>query len=282
MEQQTPKGKVLVWLMAILVAGVLVLSLVRGLPKQGVEFIAMPLVGVAFCLASSIYLAGHRAAFLFLGVTVVLSWVAEELGVRTGFIFGEYSYTSLLGPKLGSVPLVIPLYWFMIVYISYILANLMSEGTPVASPRLTPVRILLRALLTGLLATNYDLSFDPYMSQVVKAWIWAPTNPNSSFFGVPFHNFYGWLVTAFLIVALIRFGRSRMKELASLGPLTAFTTLAPVLFYASWWIAHWRDGYPPQVRVVAFISLGIPVVAAFLRWWSHTRDEQAIAVGLET
>lgn len=282
MEQQTLKGRMLVWLMAAIVAGILVFSLATGLPKQGVEFIVMPLVGVAFCLASAIYLAGQRAAFLFLGVTVVLSWIAEELGVRTGFIFGDYYYTPLLGPKLGSVPLVIPLYWFMIVYISYILANLMSEGTPVASPRLTPVRILLRSLLTGLLATNYDLSFDPYMSQVVKAWIWEHPNPNSSFFNVPFHNFYGWLVTAFLIVALIRFGRSRMKELPSLGPLTAFTTLAPVLFYTSWWIAHWKDGYPPQVRVVAFISLGIPAVAAFLRWWSHTRDEQAIAVGLET
>ena len=35
----------------------------------------------------------------------------EEIGVRTGFIFGAYHYSDQLGPKIGHVPLLIPLTW---------------------------------------------------------------------------------------------------------------------------------------------------------------------------
>ncbi|MEI9965945.1 MAG: carotenoid biosynthesis protein [Caulobacteraceae bacterium] len=47
---------------------------------------------------------------------MVISFIMEEAGVRTGLVFGHYHYSDLLGHRLGHVPLLIPLGWFMMVY----------------------------------------------------------------------------------------------------------------------------------------------------------------------
>jgi putative membrane protein len=44
-----------------------------------------------------------------------LAWLAEFIGSHTGLPFGRYSYTDLLQPQLGDVPLLIPLAWLMLL-----------------------------------------------------------------------------------------------------------------------------------------------------------------------
>jgi putative membrane protein len=43
----------------------------------------------------------------FFGIAFVVSWCMESLSIATGFPFGHYHYTDKLGPKLGTVPLLI-------------------------------------------------------------------------------------------------------------------------------------------------------------------------------
>ena len=76
---------------------------------------------------------GLRLTLAFFAITTVTSWIFEEAGVVTGLIFGPYHYTSSLGPWLGSVPVLIPLAWFMLVYPSYVVANLIGHGWPVGT-----------------------------------------------------------------------------------------------------------------------------------------------------
>ena len=71
-------------------------------------------------------LDGHT--LLFFGITVAVSWSYEHVGVETGLIDGAYHYTDALGLKLGLVPIIIPIAWFMMIYPSYILANLIGSG----------------------------------------------------------------------------------------------------------------------------------------------------------
>ena len=59
---------------------------------------------------------GVRLTLAFVAITTVTSWIFEEIGVATGLVYGPYHYTSTLGPWLGSVPVLIPLAWFMLVY----------------------------------------------------------------------------------------------------------------------------------------------------------------------
>ncbi len=43
--------------------------------------------------------------------------------VRTGLVFGAYHYSDMLGIKLGHVPVLIPLGWFMMIYPSRVVAK---------------------------------------------------------------------------------------------------------------------------------------------------------------
>jgi putative membrane protein len=46
---------------------------------------------------------------------------------------------------------------------------------------------------------SWDLSFDPIFSTINHAWIWPD---GGSYFGVPFSNFLGWLLTTFVFLQL--------------------------------------------------------------------------------
>jgi hypothetical protein len=103
---------------------------------------------------------GVRLTLAFFAITTVTSWIFEEIGVVTGLVYGPYHYTSTLGPVLGSVPVLIPLAWFMLVYPSYVLANLAGHGWPVGTPggRRHLVRL---AFIGAVVMTAWDLVVDP-------------------------------------------------------------------------------------------------------------------------
>jgi len=98
----------------------------------------------------------------------------------TGFPFGAYAYTNLLGNKiLGYVPYSIPLSWFYMGFASYLLACLIVK-------RLGWRRATLWSLLLGgYFLTVWDLSLDPAMaseSLPIHFWIWYKPGP---YFGMP-------------------------------------------------------------------------------------------------
>jgi Carotenoid biosynthesis protein len=149
---------------------------------------------------ASTTLGVRRTAALF-AVAASASWIFEELGVTTGLLYGPYHYTAALGPWLGSVPVLIPLGWCIVMYPSYLAANLMVDGGPVAA-RGTLTHLLGVAFLGALVMTAWDLLADPILSgQTVRAWVWERGGP---YFGVPTQNFLGWFVTAFVISVLYR------------------------------------------------------------------------------
>ena len=144
---------------------------------------------------------GVRLTLAFFVITTVTSWIFEEIGVVTGLVYGPYHYTSTLGPWLGSVPVLIPLAWFMLIYPSYVVANLIADAWPVGTPggRGHLVRL---ALVGALLMTAWDLVVDPILSgPTVGAWVWERGGP---YYGVPVQNFLGWIVTAFTVYLLYR------------------------------------------------------------------------------
>src|SRR5687767_6054568 len=71
--------------------------------------VAASLAQSGACLWSCRTLLGVRTAWMFAGLGAVLGWLAEEAGSTMGWFFGDYTYTEVLGPRLGHVPIVIPL-----------------------------------------------------------------------------------------------------------------------------------------------------------------------------
>ena len=154
-----------------------------------------------FCLWSATGALGPRLTFAFFAITAVTSWIFEEVGVVTGLIYGPYHYTGTLGPWLGSVPILIPLAWFMLVYPTYIVVNLLVDRWPVGTPggRAHLVRL---ALVGALVMAGWDLLLDPILSgPTYHAWAWGTGGPGVD---VPVQNYLGWIVTTFSVYLAYR------------------------------------------------------------------------------
>ncbi|HEY3342117.1 MAG TPA: carotenoid biosynthesis protein [Anaerolineae bacterium] len=120
---------------------------------------ATPIATVAlllFCLLHGYYTQGAANILLFFAISAVVSWTLEEVGVRTGLIYGPYHYSDLLGVKLGEVPLLIPLAWFMMIYPSHVLANLIVDQRPI-SRRGSARHVLAISLVAATVMTAWDL-----------------------------------------------------------------------------------------------------------------------------
>jgi uncharacterized membrane protein len=144
---------------------------------------------------------GVRRTLAFFAITAVTSWLFEEIGVTTGLVYGPYHYTSTLGPRLGSVPVLIPLAWFVLVYSSYGLANVIADRLPGGISG-APRPLIGLVLLGALVITALDLVVDPILSGPgFRAWVWDTAGP---YYGVPIQNYFGWIVTAFVVHLLCR------------------------------------------------------------------------------
>lgn len=123
-----------------------------------------------------------RAAVAILGGSAVL----ETVGTLTGQPFGFYAYTSNFGPRLGILPLAIPLAWFLVVAGF----RLVLDGLP--STRGWPCG--LRALAVGACATGFDWVLEPFAWQVRSYWLWLDG-------AIPPQNYLAWFAFATLFAA---------------------------------------------------------------------------------
>ncbi|MGA2513918.1 MAG: carotenoid biosynthesis protein [Candidatus Limnocylindrales bacterium] len=178
-----------------LLIGLVALPLIPGGLKVLTAVLAL------FSLAHSWYSIGGRLTATFFVLSAAISWAYEEVGVVTGLVFGAYHYTDYLGARLGEVQLLIPLAWFMMIYPSYVIANLVPEGRPIGTPNGIPGLVRLAAV-SALVMTAWDLVIDPILSgPSVRAWIWDTGGP---YFGIPIHNYLGWLLTTFTVYLAYR------------------------------------------------------------------------------
>ena len=230
----------------------------------------------AFALASALYLIGTQHTLVFFGLGASIGYAAEQLGVSTGVIFGVYRYTDLLGPKLGYVPIVIVFCWFMIVFLSHIVANLLIAHIPLF--RSHGIRRFVLAIVTAMVATAYDLALDPSMSsETIRAWVWFD---GGKYLGVPFTNYGGWMATAFAISYLYRSYEFHQPHhphhnLEDLGLQLQQQQViwAVVSVYGMLGLFFVMAGTPSATQLIAFIVIGIPTIAAFanlILWERHS------------
>lgn len=135
-----------------------------------------------------------RDLLVFAAVTLVVSNFFENLSVLTGFPFGNYYYTDVIGPKLFLVPVLIGPAYLGTAYLAWTIARVIAGAT---TPRLHGHLTFTVPLLAAFMMVSWDLSFDPIHSTINRAWVWLD---GGSYFGVPFSNFLGWLLTTFVFL----------------------------------------------------------------------------------
>ena len=100
--------------------------------------VGFTLVFVLFALTHCTAMQGPGRTAAFFAISALVSYGMEEIGVRTGLIYGAYHYSDQLGAKLGHVPVIIPLAWFMMIYPSWMVTKALLRGIDTRSiPGLT-------------------------------------------------------------------------------------------------------------------------------------------------
>lgn len=109
----------------------------------------------------------------------ILTFFAEVIGVKSGLIFGNYSYGEVLGFKILEVPLIIAINWMLVMLGSISLAKSCTKN------------IYLIALLAGLFSVLFDIILEP-VAIYLGYWAWSTVSP-------PLSNYYSWFVIVFLL-----------------------------------------------------------------------------------
>ena len=236
------------------------LASIVTLPSLPGGISALTLLVMVFSFTHAVVALGWRHSLIFFALSAVISWTFEQVGVATGAVYGPYHYTDQLGPKLGHVPLLIPIAWFMMIYPSYIIANLIADGQPTGS-RGGLGRILSVAFLSAMVMTAWDLVVDPLLSKAaMTAWIWEQGGP---YYGVPVQNFFGWMLTTFTVYTVYRLYESKVKP-RPIGSLSRTLAALPLIAYGGLMIAD-GIGNVEGMAVIAPFVMGLPIVAAALR-----------------
>ncbi|HSV46745.1 MAG TPA: carotenoid biosynthesis protein [Ramlibacter sp.] len=259
------------WLVAPAIG--LLLWTLSAYSLQSLALVAASLVLAGVSFWSCRVLLGPRAAWMFLATGATLGWLAEQAGSTLGWFFGHYTYTEVLGPRLGAVPLVIPLMWFGLTQIGFTLACLVLWRRP-APPADGWKPAALVALLGAMVVTAFDLGADPYFVYQLKAWIMQMKD--GGWFGETVRGFEGWMVVSFAILAVFQ-ATARPQLAASPDARGRRAALAPILLYAAMIVFQMTQVEPIALRVVAFFAMGIPALAAAVAWsqWAATAVQPA-------
>jgi len=254
---------------ALVTAVSVALIVVNAVLGMRIPFSVWFLVGyvgalLVFAVWHAVLSKGWRRSLLMFGLSFIVAFTAEALGVNFGLVFGRYRYTAALGPRLFGVPFLAALAWEPIVYaaccITDILAPAWSNHADSWPRRWSSY--LWMALVGALATTAWDMMIDP-IAVDQGWWVWEGGGPYVPYLknGVPIDNFLGWLGVAFLINLLYRLiadgrlQRPRLLSLSVYGPLTLYASLFLTALGVTITILR-----RPEVALVGVLAMG-PFVA---------------------
>lgn len=186
----------LLWLMIVLYAVGRVLQVYRGgIPMLVVVVLHVVPAGV-FALIHGGMVYRARGILLFSGLCLLVGNIFENIGVTTGFPYGHYYFTDLMGPKVFHVPIFLGLAYLGMGYLSWTLARLILGN--VRGP-LVGAQTVTLPLFASFVMVSWDVAMDPIWSTVLRAWVWRD---GGKYFGVPMTNFLGWYLAVYVFYQL--------------------------------------------------------------------------------
>lgn len=203
---------------------------------------------------------GRRDAVLLFGILGVLALVIETSAMITGFPYGHFGYSELLGYRLfGLTPWTVSLAWTPLVLAAYgIAARLVAGG------RLWAVRII----LVSIILVVFDLVLDP---GAVKIGFWRYEG-GGMFYGVPVSNFAGWLFSGVIGAAVCEiftfFRKPLLPAPAQLISSTFFIIFfwSAIAFFSGMWV-------PVMIGIVVLLML-----AGFYIRYHYAFDDMIVYV----
>ncbi len=135
--------------------------------------------------------------WIFLIICFVLGFVAELVGTKTGFPFGDYYYGRALGPAIAKVPVVIGINWFLMAMASAYLVKKIFDNR------------ILQTLFAAVLMVFLDFWIEP-VAQLLDYWQWESPY-------VPLMNYLGWFAVSLLMQIAFQFTIAQEKNRLASG-----------------------------------------------------------------
>ena len=214
---------------------VLLLASAEGLLPDPIAFhpllILTGVLVMRLPLISGIVPLIDRRGAVAIGLLIAYTYAIELVGASTGIPYGEFSYEVALGPMLfGLIPIALPVFFIPLVLNSYLLSVLLL-GERAES-------IVVRIPVVAAAVVTVDLVLDP-AAVALGFWEFG----TEQFYGVPYSNYAGWVLSAIVATVLIdlAFDRTALLERVEecsyiLDDMVSFVLLwgAVNAFYGAW------------------------------------------------
>jgi len=144
---------------------------------------------IAFAVTFKI-LPDQKSRLRLLGwamLVIIASFLVEWLGVKSGRIFGHYSYGETLQPILFGVPIAIGFAWLCMLLTSTAVMQRIL-------PKFSNYHFVIQAISISLLMVLFDIVMEP-AAMKLGYWNWQ----NGS---IPLLNFIAWFVISFIFAVI--------------------------------------------------------------------------------
>lgn len=132
-----------------------------------------------------LYQPVFKATYIFsFGLLALSGFLLEVAGVKTGLVFGEYTYGASLGIKFFGVPLLISANWALLINCGIVISGRISDK---------PVQA---AFFSALIVTLTDVLIEQVACSL-NYWCFAGGQAG-------WHNYTGWFIFSFAASYLLR------------------------------------------------------------------------------
>ncbi len=190
-------------------------------------------------------------------IIALVGGAVHTLGALTGIPFGPFAYTEHFGQKLFEpLPWAVPMLWLVAILASRGVARLVLRPWR----KVRTYGFWLIGVTVGLVVL-FELSLEPFATQVQGYWAWHPTKLKLEWYSAPCVNFLGWALTAALILAFITppmLNKKPVKHLPQYQPLMVWLLLNGLLATSAALHQFW-----PAFWVTAGAALAVALLAAY-------------------
>jgi len=181
-----------------------------GISIPSLQGMYVKLTPFSLLISGLILLAFHEKWNLSFIIVIVLiflfGFAIEAYGVYSGEIFGQYSYSTVLGWQLFNTPVIIGLNWLILVYCGYYLVSRFIRN---------PV---FQVAAGGLLLVVFDLLLEPVAIET-NMWSWNTGNPM-------FQNYLAWFAISVILMSLFPLFKVKLSN-----PVAGYLFLFMVMFF---------------------------------------------------
>lgn len=121
---------------------------------------------------------------IFFVFVLIISWLIEYFGVKSGIVFGEYEYSDTLIPQISKVPIAIGFAWFSTLISS---AAIVQQTSVFSSSK---VDAIVKSLAIALFMVFFDFMLEP-VAVKLDYWQWESGI-------IPTQNYITWFIVGFL------------------------------------------------------------------------------------